>query len=105
MEYAGTIVMETRNMDTKRGVIVSLFVGLWNLLNFGRRLVFNLIFLLLLIGFFVALRGGGPKLAERTALVLEPKGSIVEQYTTEPVQRAFSGVFGDKVRQVQLRDV
>ena len=91
--------------EQKRGIIASVFVGLWNLLNFTRRLVFNLIFLLLLIGFIAALRSGGPKLAERTALVLDPKGSIVEQYTTEPVQRAFSGVFGDKVRQVQLRDV
>ncbi|HXD51718.1 MAG TPA: signal peptide peptidase SppA [Burkholderiales bacterium] len=91
--------------EQKHGIIARLFIGLWNLLNFTRRLVFNVIFLLLLIGFIAALRSGGPKLAERTALVLDPKGSIVEQYTTEPVQRAFSSMFGDKVKQVQLRDI
>jgi len=91
--------------DQKHGVIAGFFIGLWNLLNFTRRLVFNLIFLFLLIAFFVALRNGGTKLAERSALVLDPKGSIVEQYTTEPVQRAFSGLLGDKTKQVQLRDI
>src|SRR3954468_20751569 len=91
--------------DQKHGIIAGFFIGLWNLLNFTRLLVFNLIFLFLLIAFFIALRSGGPNLAERSALVLDPKGSIVEQYTPEPVQRAFSGLFGDKTKQVQLRDI
>ena len=91
--------------DKKHGIVGGFFIGVWNLLNFTRRLVFNLIFLFLLIAFIVALRSGGPKLAEHSALVLDPKGSIVEQYTTEPVQRAFAGVFGDKAKQVQLRDL
>jgi len=91
--------------DKKHGIIAGLLIGLWNLLNFTRRLVFNLLFLLLLIGFIIAMRSGAPNLTERTALVLDPKGSIVEQYTTEPLQRAFSSAFGDKVKQVQLRDI
>ena len=91
--------------DQKRGFIAGFFIGLWNLLNFSRRLVVNLIFLFLVVLFFVALRSGGAKLAERSALVLDPKGSIVEQYTTEPLQRAFSSALGDKARQVQLRDI
>jgi len=91
--------------DQKRGLIAGFFIGLWNLLNFSRRLVVNAIFLFLLVLFFFALRSGGARLAERSALVLDPKGSIVEQYTTEPVQRAVSGVLGDKTRQVQLRDI
>ena len=91
--------------DQKRGIFAGFFIGLWNLLNFSRRLVVNLIFLFLVVLFILALRSGGAKLGERSALVLDPKGSIVEQYTTEPVQRAFSGMLGDKVRQVQLRDI
>jgi len=92
-------------VDRKRGIIAGFFIGLWNLLNFTRRLAVNLIFLFLVVLFLLALRSGGTNLAERSALVLDPKGSIVEQYTTEPVQRAFSGVLGDKARQVQLRDI
>jgi protease-4 len=91
--------------EAKRGVIVGLFVGLWNLLNFARRLVFNVIFLFLLIIFFVAIWSGGARLQDRTALVLEPKGRIVEQYTSAPAQRAFAGIFGEKVKEVQLRDI
>ena len=68
--------------DKKRGIIAGFFIGLWDLLNFTRRLIFNLIFLIVLIAFFIALRSGAPKLGERSALVLDPKGAIVEQYTT-----------------------
>jgi protease-4 len=91
--------------EKKHGMFAGLVIGLWNLLDFTRRLVFNLIFLLLVIAIFVALRSGAPTLADRSALVLDPKGSIVEQYATEPVQRALSGAFGDKAKQVQLRDI
>src|SRR5450432_863212 len=91
--------------DKKPGIIVSLFKGLWTALNFARRLTFNLIFLFLLIMFIVALRAGAPLVRARTALVLDPKGNIVEQYTSAPAQRAFAGMFGDKVREVQLRDI
>jgi protease IV len=91
--------------DKKPGIIVGLFKGLWTALNFARRLTFNLIFLFLLVVFIVALRSGAPLLHARTALVLDPKGNIVEQYTSAPAQRAFAGAFGDKVREVQLRDI
>ena len=91
--------------ENKHGFIVGLFVGLWNILNFTRRLIFNIIFLILLLIFFFALRGGGTTVAERTALVLDPKGSIVEQYTSAPAERAFASAFGSKVKEVQLRDI
>jgi len=91
--------------ERKRGFFVGLIVGLWNALNFTRRLVFNLIFLFVLLVFFLALRGGGFTLRERTALVLDPKGSIVEQYTSAPAQRAFEGLLGNRAKEVQLRDI
>ena len=91
--------------DKKPGFIVSLFKGLWATLNFARRLTFNLIFLFLLIVFILALRASAPTLRTRSALVLDPQGNIVEQYTSAPAQRAFAGVFGDKIHEVQLRDI
>jgi len=91
--------------DGKRGVFAGLMIGLWNVINFTRRLVVNLIFLVLLILFIVALRAGTPVLRQHTALVLDPKGAIVEQYTAAPAQRAFGGVFGNGPREVQLRDI
>jgi protease-4 len=87
------------------GVIRRLFRGLWNALNFTRRLVFNLIFLVLLIGFLIAVFGGRATLAPRTALVFDPKGAIVEQYSSNATDRALAGLTGTDAKEVQLRDV
>ncbi len=87
------------------GVIRRFFVGLWNTLNFTRLLVFNLIFLIVLFLFLGAIFTSRSILAPRTALVLDPKGAIVEQYSSDPAQRALANLAGDGSREVQLRDV
>lgn len=87
------------------GIISRLLHGFWNALNFTRRLVFNLIFLILLIAFIGAFFASRPMLAPRTALVLNPKGAIVEQYSADPAQRALSNLAGNGTKEVQLRDV
>jgi protease-4 len=89
----------------QRNIIVRFFAGIWALFNFTRRLVFGVIALILLIGFIAALRTGTAKLQDQTALVLDPKGAIVEQYTNDAAQRALSNLAGDKSRQTQLRDI
>ncbi len=91
--------------DNKRGWFVGFFVGLWTLVNFARRLVFNIIFIIIVVAIVIAMRTSALKIDDHTALVLNPKGNIVEQYTADAAQRAFSGAFGDKVREVQLRDI
>ena len=87
------------------GVIVRILRGFWNALNFTRRLVFNLIFLFLLIVFFAAVFASRPTLQPRTALVLDPKGAIVEQYSIDPMQRALGNLAGEQPRETQLRDL
>ena len=87
------------------GVIVRILRGFWNALNFTRRLVFNLIFLFLLIVFFAAVFASRPTLQPRTALVLDPKGMIVEQYSIDPMQRALGNLAGEQPRETQLRDL
>ncbi|MGY0505687.1 signal peptide peptidase SppA [Luteimonas sp. e5] len=96
----------------RRGPIAAFFVGLWNAMNFTRRLVFNLLFffilLLLLIGVLAAIVGGGQgvKLSERTTLVLDPAGTLVEQDSRDALTRALAGTKPDDSRgQVQLRDL
>ena len=86
-------------------IIVRLLRGIWNALNFTRRLVFNLIFLVIVIAFFVAVFSSRPVIEPRTALVLDPKGDIVEQYTIDPVQRALGNLAGEPPKEVQLRDL
>ena len=75
-----------------RGPIAEFFVGLWNVMNFTRRLFVNILFFGLLL-FFVILvlaiagAGGTKPLLEDTALVIEPTGPLVEQYTADPAER------------------
>jgi len=87
------------------GVIRRFFRGLWNALDFTRRLVLNLIFIFLVIVFIGALSGSRPVLSPRTALVLDPRGAVVEQFRTDPVQRALGNIAGNEVKEVQLRDL
>ena len=96
----------------RRNPIASFFGGLWDVMNFTRRLILNLLFFgllfLMLIGFIAAVgsgRGVQP-LQERTTLVIAPEGRLVEQYSADPVTRALTRALGDNsAEEVQLRDL
>lgn len=96
------------NEPRRRGPIVRLAVGLWDAVNFSRRLVFNLLFLLVLAIVLVALFGGGKlaPLEPRATLVFAPEGRLVEQYSCDPFSRNLARATrsGD-CREVRLRDV
>jgi protease IV len=79
--------------------------GVWDTLNFGRRLVLNFLFLLLLGVFVAALVSGPPRLDKGTVLVLAPEGLLVEQFSADPVERALNRLTGDGIPEVQLRDL
>jgi protease-4 len=91
--------------DNKPGVFRRFFTGLWDAVNFTRRLVINLVFLVLLLIFVGAMFAGAPRLSPRTALVLDPKGNIVEQFRAEATERAVGRLMGNEPKEVQLRDL
>lgn len=91
--------------DKKPGFIRRLLRSIWDALNFTRRLVFNLVFVIILLVLFASFFRAQPRIDARTALVLDPRGIVVEQYSTDPVQRALSDLGGDGTREVLLRDV
>ena len=93
--------------DSKPGPIRRFFVGIWNTLNFTRRLVFNLLFVVLLVFFIVVLFSGpGVKpVANKSALVLNLSGALVEQYGAHPVDRVLNQAMGQGRAEVQLRDI
>ena len=100
------------NQVVRRGPIAAFFVGLWNVMNFTRRLILNFLFFgllfLFLVLFLVAVgRGSGVQpLTERTTLVIAPEGRLVEQFSADPVSRALAKALGDKSgEEVQLRDL
>ena len=93
--------------------VARFFVGLWDVMNFTRRLILNLLFfgllLLVLIVFLAAVGKGSSGVVpvhERTTLVIAPEGRLVEQYTTDPLTRAVARALGDtSAEELQLRDL
>lgn len=90
------------------GPLRRLFGGLWSALDFTRRLVFNLLFLAVLVFLLVAILGG-PKakpLQQNTALVIDLDARLVEQRTGSPLDRFTGKLTGnDPGPEVQLRDL
>ena len=97
----------------RRNPIASFFVGLWDVMNFTRRLILNLLFfglLFLALMMFMVILGKGASsakvLQDRTTLVIAPEGRLVEQYSTDPVSRALAKALGESnAEELQLRDL
>jgi protease-4 len=82
------------------------FRGLWRVVDVSRRVVLNVLFLLVLAIVVVALVRTGPApIAEKTALVLRVDGTIGEQKTGTLRSTALDQVRGEALQKVQLRDV
>ncbi|WP_133000300.1 signal peptide peptidase SppA [Luteimonas arsenica] len=95
------------NAPRRRGPIARVVVGAWDALNFTRRLVFNLLFLFLLVVVLVAIFSAerAKPLLDRTTLVIAPEGALVEQFSVDPVSRALGKMSGQDVQEVRLRDL
>ncbi len=79
----------------------------WRTLDATRRLLFNLVFLIFIVGLLYALlSGAGHKpLRAKTTLVLELKGQLAEQHSAGAGAALLSNVRGDAQKTIQLRDV
>ncbi|MCY7386483.1 MAG: signal peptide peptidase SppA [Burkholderiales bacterium] len=92
-------------MSDKPGMLRRAFSGFWWFLDASRRAIFNLIFLFILVVIIVALLKGSPKVDDKTALVLNFKGPLVEQRAASSPDRVLSELQGGSTSQTQLRDV
>lgn len=92
-----------------RGPILGLLTGLWDAMNFVRRLILNVAFFALVFFFIAALGASRPRVMpvdDRSTLVIAPEGSLVEQYSVDPTSRALAQALGDRRNsEVQLRDL
>lgn len=79
---------------------------IWHALDVGRRFILNMIFLLILVALAIALFSGGAKpLHEKTALILDLKGALVEQHAGSVRDSLMAEVQGDSKKSTQLRDI
>ena len=85
----------------------SAIVRVWGWVDASRRFFFNLLWLALLVLIVVSvLRSGGPEpLKDKTTLVLNLDGRLVEQHAGSARDRAMAELQGTNTDTVQLRDV
>ena len=82
------------------------FRGVWRVVDVSRRVVLNLLFIVILIAVVIAFaRSGVAPLADKTALVLRIDGTVGEQKSGNLRSTALEQVRGEAVQKVQLRDV
>ena len=94
-------------MGVKRALapIGRLFGRLWWFLDGTRRVVFTLLFWLIVIGLVWAATRGGKPLQEKTTLVLDIRGDVVEQFSGSPRDQAIAQIKGEDRAQTRLRDI
>ncbi len=81
------------------------FAALWRFLD-GARKVLHLVLLLVIFGFVVgALRTSIPRIADHSALVIAPRGQIVEQISGDPIDQAISRAQGERRDETLLWDL
>ena len=81
------------------------FAGLWLGLD-GLRKFLHLVLLLVIFGFVVgALRTSIPHIEDGSALVLAPRGEIVEQLTGDPIDQAIARAQGTRQSETLLWDL
>ncbi|MCB1581754.1 MAG: signal peptide peptidase SppA [Marinicella sp.] len=70
--------------------------------NFTRHLLLLLVFLFIL---WLFVGGQSITLTDKTALVIAPKGFVVDQYSGDPKSRAIQNIQGTEIPETRLRDL
>lgn len=81
------------------------FRSVWHGLDLLRRVLHLILMLFLLALLAGLLRGSLPRMPDQGALVIHPSGTLVEQLSGEPLQRALSQYQGDSDPQTLLWDI
>ena len=93
--------------ESRPGLLRRLFSALWWLVDGSRRLVLNLLFLAIVAALlFVWLRGAAPlAIKEKTTLVLDIAGPVLEQRKGSAREQALGQLRGEATKSTLLRDV
>ena len=99
--------------EVRSNPVWSFVRGVWGLIRFTNHMIFFVLLLMLmlfvvagLIGLSAGAGTGISTLQDKTALVLKLDGTLVEQYSKSPIERALAQASGDdRSREFQLRDL
>jgi protease-4 len=82
------------------------FRYLWRALDFSRRVLLNLLLLVFFIALLIGIFSGGvKKLEDKTALILDFKGALVEQHSGNAREALLAEAQGNAKKSTQLRDI
>ena len=91
-------------MSSSPSLIGRLFRGLFGLIDAVFKLIFIVVFLLVVGGVWLALQGGAPpKVEDKVALVIYPTGQLVDTADEDATQRFFQDLAGEAPAQTPLR--
>ena len=88
-----------------RSFPVRLLSGFWRGVDESRRFVVNILFLALVVALVVAAFSGKPKVPKGGALVVKPRGDIVEQLTARSVDDLLENALDEGRRETLLKDL
>ena len=91
--------------ERRPGLLRRLFIGSWRVLDFSRRFILTVLFLIAVVLLIGALLRPDLQVAERSVLVVAPVGAIVEQFSSSAADRALARLIGSDVPEVRLRDL
>jgi len=93
-------------MESKpRSLPVRILLATWRVVDQSRRIAVNLIFIAIPIAIVVGLLWSGPNVPYGGALVIEPKGEIVEQLSSPTVSGLFEGAAREGNPETLLKDL
>ena len=93
-------------MDRDTSQLKKIIKAAWGIIDSSRKVTFNLLFLFLAMGLLATLfSNDDPKIAKTTALVIEPKGKLVEQLTAKTVGSLIDEARGAGIVETLLKDV
>jgi protease-4 len=94
-------------MTSERSALTRFFLGIWHVIDGARKLVLNLVFLLILYVVVLTFIDTDDTLIIQpdTALLLRPYGNIVEQYSGTPLDRVLQQVTEQERSETRLRDM
>lgn len=93
-------------MNNRTNPIMRILKGAWGAVDVTRKFVFNLLFLVIAISLLaMAFSSNAPKIAKSTALVIKPKGQLVEQLTAQSFEQVLDEARGVQTPETLLKDV
>jgi protease-4 len=80
--------------------------GIWGAIDATRKIAVNLLFLVIVVALLVvAFSNNDPEIADTTALVVAPKGQLVEQLTAKSIEQLIDEARGTATPETLLKDV